>query len=80
MLQKGDFKLQKIEKFVKKLSTFVDENSLVTNPYKSEICRYNFLNYLQHLKKNKIDIMFIGEVPSHRGYLLTGIPFTDEIQ
>ena len=28
----------------------------------------------------KIDIMFIGEAPSHRGCLLTGIPFTDEIQ
>lgn len=80
MLQKGESKLLTVEDFVKKLSTFVDENSLVTTPYKSEICRYNFLNYLQHLKKNKIDIMFIGEAPSHRGCLLTGIPFTDEIQ
>ena len=72
--------MQKIEKFVKKLESYADENSLVTNPYKSEICRYNLLHYLQHLKKNRIDIMFIGEAPSHRGCLLTGIPFTDEIQ
>ena len=80
MLQKGDSKLLTVEEFVDQLASFSVENNLVTNPYKFKECRYNLLNYLQHLKKNRIDIMFIGEAPSHRGCLLTGIPFTDEIQ
>lgn len=80
MPQKGDSKLLTVEEFVDQLASFSVENSLVTNPYQFEECRYNLLNYLQHLKKMKIDIMFIGEAPSHRGCLLTGIPFTDEIQ
>lgn len=80
MLQKGDSKLLTVEEFVDQLASFSVENSLVTNPYQFEECRYNLLNYLQHLKEMKIDIMFIGEAPSHRGCLLTGIPFTDEIQ
>ena len=80
MLQKGDSKLQTVEDFVKELASFSNKNKLVTNPYKYKKCRYNLLHYLQHLKKNRIDIMFIGEAPSHRGCLLTGIPFTDEIQ
>lgn len=78
--QKGDSRLLTIEDFVEELASFSDKNRLVTNPYKYKKCRYNLLHYLQHLKKNRIDIMFIGEAPSHRGCLLTGIPFTDEIQ
>ena len=80
MLQKGDSRLLTVEELVNQLASFSVENNLVTNPYKFKECRYNLLNYLQHLKEIKIDIMFIGEAPSHSGCLLNGIPFTDEIQ
>ena len=69
-----------IKEFVEDISSVSDEQRLFTNPYRDEVCKYNLLNYLQHLKSNKVDIMLIGEAPGYRGCALTGIPFTDEIQ
>lgn len=69
-----------IEKFVDEISSVSDENRLIRNPYRNDICRYNLLHYLRHLEINKVDIMLIGEAPGYRGCALTGIPFTDEVQ
>lgn len=69
-----------IERFVSKLSSAQDTSGSVENPYRNDICRYNLLQYLSHLKDHKIDVMLIGEAPGYRGCALTGIPFTDEAQ
>ncbi len=69
-----------VEEFVGSIASVPDENRFINNPYRNEMCRYNLLHYLQHLKNCKIDIMLIGEAPGYRGCALTGIPFTDEVQ
>ena len=69
-----------VEEFVDSISSVSDENCLVENPYRIDVCRYNLLHYLQHLKSQKVDLMLIGEAPGYRGCAMTGIPFTDEIQ
>ena len=69
-----------VEEFVEAISSVSDENRLIANPYHNNVCKYNLLHYLQHLKDNKVDIMLIGEAPGYRGCALTGIPFTDEAQ
>lgn len=69
-----------IEAFVASLASVPDENRLITNPYRLDVCKYNLLHYLQHLKECNVDIMLLGEAPGYRGCALTGIPFTDERQ
>jgi uracil-DNA glycosylase len=73
----------------KKLKNFVEELALtkvtpnVYNQYSYDaedngIRRKNLLIYLEHMYKQKPQVILVGEAPGYRGCRLTGVPFTSE--
>lgn len=74
--------MNEIEIFIEKLAK-IEKNGNSTNLYygdniESEIRRHNLKEYLALTKRQKPDVMLLGEAPGYRGCRLTGIPFTCE--
>lgn len=68
-----------IQEFIETLSRTQD-SAYLANPYRTETCRENLRQYLEHIQDEGFDIMLVGEAPGYKGCAKTGIPFTDELQ